>query len=227
LSGEKSLEDKVYEKLKDAIIQKKFSINYKLIEKEIAETLKVSRTPVHTALKLLEKDGLLAIIPNRGAFVTKKTYKEIEEAFKVRSELEKMSVRLAVKNITDNDIKELEKILDQESDAYKTKNRSKAYNFGSEFHLKIAEKAKNRFLKEYIGDIIVKTGVYDLIYILNDPKLEKKYFTPTQHYKILEALKERDGKKAEKVIQAHILTTEKQLNLVYEEAEDPLKSLAE
>lgn len=227
MTEKKSLEDKVYEKLKDAIIQKKFPINYKLIENEIAETLKVSRTPVHTALKLLEKDGLLAIIPNKGAFVTKKTYKEVEEAFKVRSELEKMSIRLAIKNITDNDIKELEKILDQESDAYKKKNRSKAYDFGSEFHIKIAKIAGNRFLKEYIEDIIVKTGVYDLIYILNDPNLERKYFTPTQHYEILEALKERDVKKAEKVIQAHILTTEKQLNLAYEEAEDPLKSLAE
>ncbi len=222
-----SLEDKVYNQLKNAIIKKKFPENYKLKEEDIAEVLKVSRTPVRTAIKLLEKDGLLSIIPNKGAFVTKKTYKEIEEAFKLRSELEKMSVRLAMMSINDKDINELEIILDKEEEAYRTGNRSEAYNYGSEFHMKIANIAKNRFLEKYIEDIMIRTDEYDLIYILIDPNQEKGYYTPMQHHEILKALKDGNSEVAEKKMEEHILKTQSQLELIYEETEDPLIGLAE
>jgi DNA-binding GntR family transcriptional regulator len=222
-----SLEDKVYNQLKNAIIKKKFPVNYKLKEEDIAEVLKVSRTPVRTALKLLEKDGLLAIIPNKGAFVTKKTYEEIEEAFKVRSELERMSVRHAIINIDDDDIQELENILRNEEESYRIKNRNEAYNYGSEFHMKIAKIAQNRFLERYIEDIIMRTDEYDLIYILNDPNQEKEYYTPKQHHEILQALKDGNSELAEKKMEEHILTTQSQLELIYQETEDPLKGLVE
>jgi len=227
MEEKKSLDDIVYEKLKKAIILKKFPPNYKMVESEIAEILKVSRTPVHTALKLLEKDGLIAIVPNKGAFVTRKTYKEIEDAFAVRVELEKMSVRLAVEKITDEDIEELKRILDREAKAYAVNNRCEAYTIGSEFHMKIAEISGNKTLEKYINNIMLETNTYDVFYILNDPMLEKEYYTPKQHYGILEAMMEKDPVKAEKAMEHHILYTEAQLNLVLYEETDDLKLILE
>lgn len=225
VESKKSLDDIVYEKLKKAIILQKFPPNTKLVESELADILKVSRTPVHTALKLLEKDGLLAIVPNKGAFVTKKTYDEVEEAFAVRVELEKMSARLAAKNINEVDIIELREILDKEEQAYKRNKRIEAYTIGAEFHKKIAKISGNKCLMKFVNDIVLITNRYDVFYILNDPMLEKEYFTPKQHYDILAALIMKDASKAERAMETHILSTEAQLNLVYFEEENDLESL--
>ena len=225
VESKRSLDDIVYEKLKKAIILQKIPPNSKLVESELADILKVSRTPVHTALKLLEKDGLLAIIPNKGAFVTKKTFDEVEEAFAVRTELERMSVRLAAKNIKDEDVNELKEILDREAQAYSKNKRMAAYTIGSEFHKKIAGISGNKCLQGFVNNIMVKTDNYNVFYILNDPKLEKEYFTPKQHHDIFDALVLRDPDKSEKAMEAHILSTEAQLNLVYFNDESDLESL--
>lgn len=223
--SKKSLDDIVYEKLKKAIMLQKIPPNSKLVESELADILKVSRTPVHTALKLLEKDGLLAIVPNKGAFVTKKTYDEVKEAFAVRAELERMSARLAAKSIKDEDINELKMILDKEAQAYSRNKRIEAYTIGSEYHKKIAEISGNKCLMGFVNDIMVKTNSYDVFYILNDPMLEKEYFTPKQHHDIFDALVQRDPYKSEKVMETHILSTEAQLNLVYFDGDNDLESL--
>ena len=219
----RSLDDIVYEKLKKAITLKKFPPSYKLVEKEIADTMKVSRTPVHTAIKLLERDGLLTIIPNKGAYVTKRTYDEIEDAFAIRVNLEKMYARLAATNITEQDIEELRKILEKESKAYSLNNRVEAYTVGAEFHMKIADISGNSILVKYINNIMVETNTYDVFYTLNDPKLEKEYYTPKQHYDILDALIRKDVAKSEKVMEYHILSTETQLNLVLYDGVDNLE----
>ncbi len=210
----KTLDDIVYEKLKKAIMLNKFPPNYKLVESEIADILNVSRTPVHTALKLLERDGLLAIIPNKGAFVTKKTYDEIKDAFAVRVEIEKMSVRIASERASHEDIERLEQILEKEKNAYMVKNRAEAYTLGADFHKAIAKITGNKCLYNYVKDIIIKTDIYDVFYILNDPMLEKQYFTPDQHHDILEALRQKDASKSVKAIEEHIKSTEAQLNLI-------------
>ena len=225
VESKRSLDDIVYEKLKKAIILQKIPPNSKLVESELADILKVSRTPVHTALKLLEKDGLLAIVPNKGAFVTKKTYDEVEEAFAVRTELERMSVRLAANNIKDDDINKLKEILDKEALAYSKNRRIEAYTIGSEFHKKIAEISGNKCLLEFVNSIMVKTDSYNVFYILNDPKLEKEYFTPKQHHDIFDALVMKDPDKSEKAMETHILSTEAQLNLVYYNDEKDLETL--
>lgn len=218
----KSLDDIVYEKLKKAILLQKIPPNSKLVESELAEIMKVSRTPVHTALKLLEKDGLLAIVPNKGACVTKKTYDEIKKAFAVRIELEKMAVRLAAGNITDKDIEQLTDMLDKEAQAYSRNKRIEAYTIGADFHKKIAGISGNMYLTRFIQDIMITTNVYDVFYILIDPMLEKEYFTPRQHHDILYALAQRDPDKSERAMAEHILSTEDQLNIIFYNEENDL-----
>lgn len=226
-TAKKTLDDIVYEKLKKAIVFQKFSPNYKLVESELAQMLKVSRTPVHTALKLLEREGLLAIIPNKGAFVTKKTFKEIIDAFQVRIELEKMSVEIAIKHISDVNISELEELLSMEERAYTNNKRFEAYTIGADFHKKIAEITGNVCLLKYIDNIMNETNTYDIFYILNDPMLEKAYLTPTQHRDILDALKKRDANLAISVMQNHISTTLSQLHLIMLEDESNLVKFLE
>lgn len=206
-----SMDDIVYDKLKQAILFKKFPPNYKLVENDLAKMMNVSRTPVRTAFKLLEKDGLLGIIPNKGAYITQQTYKDIKDAFLVRVELEKTSVRHAIPKITPKDLNRVNAILEDERGAYKANNRVEAYKLGAEFHKSIARITENLTLIHFVEEIILKTDVYDVFYILNDPKLKNKYLTPDQHYEVFKALSLRDISLAEKTMEEHLNSTASQL----------------
>ncbi|WP_366922034.1 GntR family transcriptional regulator [Metallumcola ferriviriculae] len=209
----KALDDIVYEKLKNGILRNNLPPNYQLVESEIAKILNVSRTPVHTALKLLERDGLIAIVPNKGACVTRRSFNQIKNAFTVRVELEKLSVRLAAEKITDDNIRQMENILAREKQAYEARERAEAYEDGANFHILISKITENDCLINYINEIIIKTDVYNIFYVLNDPELNKKYRTPGQHRDILYALAEKDTDTAVKKMEEHIESTKAQLNL--------------
>ena len=209
----KALDGIVYEKLKNGILRNNLPPNYQLVESEIAKILNVSRTPVHTALKLLEHDGLIAIVPNKGACVTRRSFDQIRNAFTVRVELEKLSVRLAAEQITDDNIRQMENKLAKEKQAYEARKRAEAYEHGADFHKLISQVTGNDCLINYINDIIIKTDVYNIYYVLNDPELNKKYYTPDQHIDILNALAEKDTDTAVKKMEDHIESTKEQLNL--------------
>jgi DNA-binding GntR family transcriptional regulator len=206
-----SMDDIVYNKLKQAILFKRFPPNYKLVESDLSKMMNVSRTPVRTAFKLLKKDGLLNIIPNKGTYIAKQTYKDIKDSFLIRVELEKTSVRYACPKITNKDLKRIEAILVDERAAYKANNRMEAYKLGAEFHKTIAKITENLTLIRFVEEIIVKTDVYDIFYILNDPKLENKYLSPDQHYEIFKALSLRDIPLAEKTMEEHLNYNSSQL----------------
>ena len=104
-------EDSVYRKLKTAIRKRYIRQGSQLVEIALAQQLGVSRTPVRSAIKRLEAEGLVNSIPNRGAFVITPTQKEIEETFLVRAQLEIMATRLTTANITKKQIQELRNLL--------------------------------------------------------------------------------------------------------------------
>ena len=97
-------EDTVYLKIKNAIRKRYIKQGSQLVEGSLAQNLGVSRTPVRSAIRRLEADGLVKSIPNRGAFVITPTLKEIEETFLVRGHLEQMAAHLAAKSITPGQI---------------------------------------------------------------------------------------------------------------------------
>ncbi|MGE5543016.1 MAG: GntR family transcriptional regulator [Bacillota bacterium] len=209
----KPLEDIVYEKLKNAILTSQLPPNCQLVERDIAKFLNVSRTPVRAALKLLEKDGLVAIIPNKGAYVHQETYDEIKAAFAVRLALEKMSVRLAAARIGDAEISALRRDLEAERDAYLKGDRVEAYRLGARFHNRIAELSGNPYLAQYVGDIVEKTERYNIFYLLNDPQPSYAYVTPDEHQAILRSLEAREPDSAEGAMSSHVESMERQLKL--------------
>jgi DNA-binding GntR family transcriptional regulator len=211
LSKNNNLDDIVYEKLKEAIILNKFPPNYKIVESEIARKMNVSRTPVHIAIKLLEKDGLLTLIRNKGAVVKHITYKDIKDAFALRVELERITVKLAINKINEKHIKILEEYIKQEEEAYKSNNRHKAYLLASKFHKKIAEISGNNFLFRNVNDIVDKTDYFDIFFIIDDPELNKKYDSPIEHSNILNALKSKQINRAVQLMEDNIKNTEKKL----------------
>ena len=103
-----SLRGRVYHKIRDDILNGVYKDNEELREVAIGEELGVSRTPVREAFRQLELEGLIQIIPNKGAYVTGITVKDVQDIYMMRSKLEGLAARWAVENISDEQMNEME-----------------------------------------------------------------------------------------------------------------------
>ena len=129
---ERSLRGKVFERLREDILSGVYKEKEELREASIGEEMGVSRTPVREALRQLELEGLVRIIPNKGAYVTGITQADVRDIYKIRSMLEGLCARWATRHITEAQMTELEEII-----------------LLSEFHIKITDR---RYNGNKIGD---------------------------------------------------------------------------
>ena len=108
---DRSLRGRVFEKLREDILSGVYKDCDELREITIGEEMGVSRTPVREALRQLELEGLVKIIPNKGAYVTGITPKDVQDIYMIRSMLEGMCARWATEHITPEQIEQLEEIV--------------------------------------------------------------------------------------------------------------------
>ncbi len=200
-SKKENSDDSVYSKLKTAIRKKYIKQGSQLVEASLAQQLGVSRTPVRSAIKKLEAEGLVNIIPNRGAFVITPTRREIEETFLVRAQLEIMACKLAATVATPKQIEELEKLTQLETEILSDRNLDAYYELNDTLHLKIAEFSGNNILCSYIKKLLEKTRIYLILY---DPFFKLEYSPTLEHKAIVDAIANKDPKRAAKTIEEHI-----------------------
>ncbi len=181
-----------------------------MVEETIAQKLGASRTPVRAAMRRLANDGLLTIMPKRGAVVVSPTIAEIEQTYEVRIEMEKMAVRKAAEKITRKQLKKLQAIIQREIEIFET-NNIEDYNENNEaFHLLIAEASGNKVLYEYINQLLEKMKIYLILY---DPffKLES-HFISSEHRPIVQALEGKNPELAVLEMEEHLTSAFKQLD---------------
>jgi DNA-binding GntR family transcriptional regulator len=194
-------EDSVYRKLKTAIRKRYIRRGSQLVEVALAQQLGVSRTPVRSAIKRLESEGLVNSIPNRGAFVITPTQREIEETFLVRAQLEIMAIRLAITNITPQLVLELRDLIQVETTIFDKNNLDEYYAMNDALHLKIAEFSGNRVLYSYINDLLDRTRIFLILY---DPFYKIEYCPTKEHETIVDAIANGDPDRASTAITEHI-----------------------
>lgn len=198
-------EDSVYQKIKSAIRKRYIRQGSQLVEMSLAQQLNVSRTPVRSAIKRLASEGLVNIIPNRGAFVTKPTSREISETFLVRSELEQMAARLASNIITPQQISFLNELIQKEKELHVKESIDEYDQLNITFHLTIAKFSNNSVLLHYISQLLEKTRIY---LILFDPFIRLD-FSPTieEHQTIVDALSVHNPEAASSAVRQHLFTS--------------------
>jgi len=195
-------EEEVYIKLKNAIRKRYIKQGSQLVEVSLAQQLGVSRTPVRSAIKRLEAEGMVNSIPNRGAFVITPTSREIEETYQVRMELECMAARQTAMIITESQIKELNQLVIDEGQVFDRANLEGYDLTNACLHLKIAEFSGNTILYHYVKELLDRTRIY---LILFDPFFKLEYSpTVNAHQKIVDALAEHSAAKAEAAIREHL-----------------------
>lgn len=194
-------EDAVYRKLKTAIRKRYIKQGSQLVEIALAQQLGVSRTPVRSAIKRLEAEGLVNSIPNRGAFVITPTQKEIEETFLVRAQLEIMATKLTSARITPKQIEDLRNLISLETKVFDETNLDEYYAANDSLHLKIAELSGNRVLYNYIKELLDRTRIFLILY---DPFYKLEYRPTSEHESIVNAIEEGNAEKAAEAVQTHI-----------------------
>ncbi|MBQ1484456.1 MAG: GntR family transcriptional regulator [Eubacterium sp.] len=183
--------ERISDLIREKILAKELFPGSQIVEDELARTTGVSRAVVRNAMIELQKEGFVTIVPNKGSFVTNPRKKEVASFYQVRRHLEIGVGELAIKNITDIQIAQLEEnyarqleLLDNFSiEEYAILNRN--------FHWVIVETADNEFYTKYLREL------YNLqrLYILFFDKSRNNENSLENHRKILDGLKERDFEK--------------------------------
>ena len=197
-----SLRGRVFQKLRENILSGKYKEHEELKEVAIGEELGVSRTPVREAFRQLELEGLIQIVPNKGAYVTGITAKDVKDIYMIRSLLEGLCAKLATEKITREQLEEMEE------------NIYLAEFHASKGHMDQMAELDNRFhdiLYEACGSKMLEHTLRDYHqYVLR--VRQKTLSTNTrglasndEHRQIMEAIKAGDADRAEQLANKHIL----------------------
>lgn len=191
----KSLSNEVYVKIKDDILRNILMPGDKLIEANIAKSLKVSRTPVREALQRLQKDGLAQGYPRKSYIVSKISMKETRDLYTVRKSLEPIAVEIIATKGVDNN-KSLETIIEQIKVALDEKDIENLKNLTIVWNKAIVDSLDNSILKEVM--VMVNTRLYRFVNLVF--KEEKNLIKICKCIiSTFEKIKERDSKGAKKV----------------------------
>lgn len=206
-----SLSGRVFQKIREDILNGTYKENDELRENNIGKELGVSRTPVREALRQLELEGLVTIVPNKGAYVTGFSKKDVQDIFLIRMTLEGLCARLAAEYITQQQLDELEEIL-LLSEFYVKKESSgnmQLDELDERFHGILYEAASSRFLAKILRDFhkyvkSVRGNVSDT------PERMRKSIR--EHKQIFRAIREGDKDTAEQLANEHILHVMQYIN---------------
>lgn len=204
-----SLSSRVFHRIREDILSGKYLADEELKEKAIGEELGVSRTPVREALRQLELEGLITIIPNKGAYVVGISQKDIQDIYEIRCYLEGLCAKWAAKHITKEQLDELEENIFL-SDFHAGKgNAEQVVELDNKFHEILYEASESKELRHVLSDFHhYVQRVRMLTLAVNTRAMESN----EEHRRIVEALKEHDATKAEKYASQHIMSTIKNMD---------------
>lgn len=206
-----SLGGRVFQKIREDILNGKYKERDELRENTIGKELGVSRTPVREALRQLELEGLVSIIPNRGAYVTGISHKDIWDIYMIRSMLEGLCARWAAEHITDAQLDELEEtILLSEFQMKKESGFSpeQVAALDGRFHSILYEASGSRILDHVLTDFHNYVQTARKSSIVSEDRARKSI---REHRQILRAIRDRDPEMAEQLANEHIMQVMKNL----------------
>lgn len=205
LDSYKPLREIVFETLRDAIINQTLEPGERLMEIQLAEEMGVSRTPVREAIRKLELEGLVVMVPRKGAYVAGISVKDIHEVFEVRASLEGLAASLAAQRMTNEELDEMERSLFIEAGEIEGNNLRSIVEIDTTFHDLLYKAARNEKLLQMVNNL------QEQLQRFRSASLARPGRSKTaldEHRKILEALALRDAKLAQKLAIEHIENAE-------------------
>lgn len=205
LNDYKPLREVIFNSLREAIIIGELRPGERLMEVQLAEKMGVSRTPVREAIRKLELEGLVNMIPRKGAHVAELSVKDIMDVLEVRASLDGLATALAAERITDDELKELKFINGQFATYIEKENINSSIKKDVEFHDIIYKASRNDKLIAILNNLREQVQRFRVIYI-------KDYSSPKnlikEHNDIFEAMETRNPESARGLAKTHIVNQE-------------------
>lgn len=197
------LRDIVFQTIRKAILNGELEPGERLMETQLGEKLGVSRTPIREAIRKLELEGLVVMVPRKGAQVAQFTIKDIEDVLQVRASLEALAAKLACRHMDERSFLKLQLIITEYEYAAKEDDIEVMIQKDIEFHDTIALASQNDKLIQLYNNMREQVQRYRIAYLKNT---EKSNTVIAEHHEILKALKERNEKVAADLATKHIET---------------------
>lgn len=211
-SPSSSLTDEIADIVRERILKGEYEIGEKIKENKIAVELRVSRTPIREAFKLLENEGLIDYIPNRGCFAKGFTKRDVEDIYAVREALEELAVVWSVERISPDELEALEEQCELMEFYAAKQDSKKVLELNAGFHDVIYASSRSRFLAQVLRsykaylDKTRKSIFYDQAYL--DSILK-------EHRIILEAIKNHDKEKAIAAMRMHLMSSQQRAEQIW------------
>lgn len=196
------LRDVVFNTLRQAILRGELKPGERLMEIALSNRLGVSRTPVREAIRMLEQEGLVIMVPRKGAQVAQITERDLTDVLEVRLGLEELAVRFACERITDEELEELKQALRGFEKSMDEADLGVLAEADVKFHEIIYRATHNERLVQIINNIREQMYRYRIEYLKD---VESRKMLVEEHYAIWEALKRRDKESAVRQICEHIV----------------------
>ena len=196
-----SLGSRAYQELKRIILEGRVAPGEKLNEGDLAKALGISRTPVREAINRLEKEGLVEIFPQRGAFVVQFSEKDIFELFLIRENLEGLAARLVAERITETSLLRLESCIRGFKEPFSEKDIQRYAREDFKFHQGIVTLSDARRLIQLVSSLHDHIRIFRLTTRGVSDRMKSSL---AEHRSIIEALRKRDAAESEQRMRQHI-----------------------
>jgi len=200
----RTLHDELVTRIRDMIIEGRLAPGQRVHEGQLGQALGVSRTPLREALKFLASEGLIDLVPGRGAVVRKLGPKDVRDMLDVLSAIEALAGRFACAQATDAAIAEVRRLHDEMMEFYAARNRLEYYKRNQAIHSAIAQLSGNGFLASLHE--MIQSRLKRIRFIGNEG-IEKWQGAIGEHARMIEALERRDGDRLAAVLAEHLERT--------------------
>ena len=201
LAQNKPIREAVYDVLKEALISGDIPSGERIVEKELANRLKISRTPIRDAIKQLEDENLVESIPRVGVFAKSITKENIYEVYRIRESLEVLILQTSIENISENDITLLKSNIENTKLANKENNIKEIQRLFKEFNDLLYKSSKMKLLPSLINNLNSYLSAFRMISISDK---ERRTDAIKEHELILNCIINKDLKLGIETVRKHL-----------------------
>ena len=199
---------RIAEGLREGIIAGQYPPGARIRQEDLAAQYGASRVPVREAIRQLEYEGLVTVVANAGAWVTRLTLAECEEIYQMRQRLEPLLLRYSAPHLTSEDVERLAQLAHRISQV--GADTQAFLTLDSEFHLASYAAAQTTHLDPLVRKLWNATAPYRRAYV-SSWDADSRRIAHEEHHLIVAALRDRDTEEAERVLAGHIRRTRRQL----------------
>ncbi|HEX3031441.1 MAG TPA: GntR family transcriptional regulator [Bacillota bacterium] len=205
LDNYKPLREIVFETLREAIINGDLEPGERMMEIQLADEMGVSRTPVREAIRKLELEGFVVMIPRKGAYVAGISIKDIADVFEIRAALEGLAAGLAADRITEDEIEALERCLVKVAECAESNNLDMLISADTDFHELLYKASRNDRLVQIVSNLREQIQRFRTTSLAQPGRMKVAL---EEHKQIVEAICSRNVELASKLAREHIENAE-------------------